>query len=298
MSPSDSRNTQFPELGPGPLVAPESLAQHLDDPNVLIVDCRADIRDAAKGRIDYEAAHIRNAVFADLDTDLSDLTQKGALGRHPLPTDAALSAAFSRWNLTPDKHVVAYDDANGALAAARLWWLLRLAGHEHASVLDGGFAMWRAAGLPLESGPEKPRDAHIEARLDRHEVVWTDELERRRHDGSILLIDARTAPRYRGETEPIDTKAGHIPGALNRPFSDNLDASGRFKSAAQLRGEFYALIGAFQPWQVAHMCGSGVTACHNLLAMEAAGMQGSRVFAPSWSGWISNPSHDVATSDR
>ena len=151
MTPSDSRILQFPNAGP--LVSPESLAPHLDHPNLRIVDCRADIRDAAKGRADYTAAHIRNAVFADLNTDLSDLTQQG-LGRHPLPTDAALSAAFSRWNLTPDTHVVAYDDAQGALAAARLWWLLKLAGHKHASVLDGGLAAWRAAGLPLESGPE------------------------------------------------------------------------------------------------------------------------------------------------
>jgi thiosulfate/3-mercaptopyruvate sulfurtransferase len=286
----DSKYLLFPNPGAGPLVAPESLAPHVDDPNILIVDCRADIRDPTKGRTDYEASHIKNAVFADLDVDLSDLTQKGALGRHPLPTDAALSAAFSRWNLTPDKHVVAYDDEKGALAAARLWWLLRLAGHKHAYVLDGGLAAWRAANLPLESGKEKTRDAHIEAKLDRREVIFTDELERRRHEGTILLVDARAAPRYRGEVEPIDKKAGHVPGALNRPFSDNLDASGRFKSAEHLRGEFYALIGAFQPWQVVHMCGSGVTACHNLLAMEAAGMQGSRVFAPSWSGWIGDPS--------
>jgi thiosulfate/3-mercaptopyruvate sulfurtransferase len=138
-------------------------------------------------------------------------------------------------------------------------------------------------------------DARIEAKLDRREVVWTDELDRRRHDGTVVLVDARAAPRYRGEVEPIDGKAGHVPGALNRPFSENLDASGRFKSPTHLRGEFYALIGAFQPWQVVHMCGSGVTACHNLLAMEAAGMQGSRVFAPSWSGWISDPSRTIAT---
>jgi thiosulfate/3-mercaptopyruvate sulfurtransferase len=293
-SAPDSKYFLFPNPAAGPLVAPESLAPHIDDPNILIVDCRADIRDPTKGRTDYEASHIKNAVFTDLDVDLSDLTQKGALGRHPLPTDAALTAAFSRWNLTPDKHVVAYDDEKGALAAARLWWLLRLAGHKHAYVLDGGLAAWRAASLPLESGKEKTRDAHIEAKLDRREVVFTDELERRRHEGTILLVDARAAPRYRGEVEPIDKKAGHVPGALNRPFSDNLDASGRFKSAEHLRGEFYALIGAFQPWQVVHMCGSGVTACHNLLAMEAAGMQGSRVFAPSWSGWISAPSHSVA----
>jgi thiosulfate/3-mercaptopyruvate sulfurtransferase len=278
-----------------PLISPESLGRRLDDPNRLIVDCRFDLADPEKGRREYEAAHIPGAVYANLDTDLSDLAQQG-LGRHPLPGDAAISAAFSRWNLTPDTHVVACDDAHGALAAARLWWLLRLAGHRQASVLDGGLAAWRAAGLPLESGSEPKRsDARIEAKLDRREVVWTDELDRRRHDGSILLIDARAAPRYRGEVEPIDGKAGHVPGALNRPFSENLDASGRFKSPAHLRGEFYALIGAFQPWQIVHMCGSGVTACHNLLAMEAAGMQGSRVFAPSWSGWIADASRAVAT---
>jgi thiosulfate/3-mercaptopyruvate sulfurtransferase len=278
-----------------PLIPTETLASRLGDPNLLIVDCRFDLADAGKGRRDYECAHIPGAVYANLDTDLSDLAQRG-LGRHPLPSDAALSAAFSRCNLTPDTHVVAYDDANGALAAARLWWLLRLAGHRHASVLDGGLAAWRAAGSPFESGGERSRgDARIEAKLDRREVVWTDELERRRHDGTVVLVDARAAPRYRGEVEPIDGKAGHVPGALNRPFSENLDASGRFKSPTHLRGEFYALIGAFQPWQVVHMCGSGVTACHNLLAMEAAGMQGSRVFAPSWSGWISDPSRTIAT---
>ena len=278
------------------LVTPESLAPRIGEPHLLVVDCRADIRDADKGRADYEAGHIPGAVYADLDRDLSDLSQTGALGRHPLPTDAALSAAFSRWNLTPDTHVVAYDDANGALAAARLWWLLRIAGHKHASVLDGGLAAWRTAGLPLEQGAEPVRDARIVVALDRGEVVFTEELERKRHEGTIVLVDARAAPRYRGEVEPLDKKAGHVPGALNRPFSDNLDASGRFKSPEHLRGEFYALIGVFQPWQVVHMCGSGVTACHNLLAMEAAGMMGSRVFAPSWSGWISDGVRAVATS--
>jgi len=296
MATLDSNIPQFPNADSGPLVSPESLAPHLDDPNLLIVDCRADIRDPTKGRTDYEAAHIPGAFFADLDTDLSDLTQPG-LGRHPLPTDAALSAAFSRWNLTPDKHVVAYDDAQGALAAARFWWLLRLAGYKHAAVLDGGFAAWRTAGRPLESGAEPKRHADIHATLDRDQVVWYDELERRRHEGTIVLIDARAAPRYRGEVEPIDKKAGHIPGALNRPFSDNLDANGRFKSPEKLRGEFFPLIGVFQPWQVVHMCGSGVTACHNLLAMEAAGMHGSRVFAPSWSGWISDSDRTASSTD-
>jgi len=291
-----SQNPQIPNPNSGPLISPESLAQRIGDANLLIVDCRFDIADPTKGERDYTAAHIPGAVYANLDHDLSDLTLKG-LGRHPLPSDATLSAAFSRWNLTPDKHVVAYDDANGALAAARFWWLLRLAGHTHAAVLDGGFAAWRTAGLPLESGAEPKRHADIHAMLDRHQVVWYDELERRRHEGTIVLLDARNAPRYRCEVEPIDKKAGHIPGALNRPFSDNLDANGRFKSPEKLRGEYFPLIGVFQPWQVVHMCGSGVTACHNLLAMEAAGMHGSRVFAPSWSGWITDSARPTSTVD-
>ncbi len=145
-----------------------------------------------------------------------------------------------------------------------------------------------------KAAPNRCANAQIEAKLDREEVVFIDELQKKRHEGTILLVDARAAARYRGEVEPIDKVAGHVPGAINRPFSDNLDANGRFKSPEHLRGEFYALIGVFNPWQVVHMCGSGVTACHNLLAMEAVGMMGSRVFAPSWSGWIRNSERPVA----
>jgi thiosulfate/3-mercaptopyruvate sulfurtransferase len=294
MNPPVSQNPEIPDPESRLLLSPEELAPRLGDPNLLIVDCRFEIADPDKGERDYTALHIPGAVYANLDRDLSDLTQKG-LGRHPLPTDAALSAAFSRWNLTPDKTVVAYDDANGALAAARLWWLLRLAGHERAVVLDGGLKAWRDAGLPLESGAEPNRHVDLRATIDRDQVVWYDEVERRLADDSIVLIDARAAPRYRGEVEPIDKKAGHISGALNRPFSDNLDAAGRFKTPEKLRGEFFPLIGVHQPRQVVHMCGSGVTACHNLLAMEVAGLSGSRVFAPSWSGWIDNSDPAIAT---
>ncbi len=258
-----------------PLISPQALAPHLGDPNVLVIDCEADIRDAAKGRRDYEAAHIPGASSPNSITTFPTSQLQG-LGRHPLPSDAALSAAFSRWNLTPDKHVVACDDAQGALAAARLWWLLRLAGHKHASVLDGGLAAWRTAGLPLESGAER----HARRVHRRHPRPPRRRLDRgaptpppRRHHRPRRRPRRAALPRrsraHRQESRPHS-------GALNRPFSDNLDANGRFKSREHLRGEVYALIGVFQPWQVVHMCGSGVTACHNLLAMEAAGMQGSR----------------------
>jgi thiosulfate/3-mercaptopyruvate sulfurtransferase len=262
--------------------------------NLLVVDCRFDLVDAGKGARDYAAAHIPGAVYAHLDSDLSDLSRHG-VGRHPLPEDVAFSAALSRWGWRPDLDVVAYDDANGALAAARLWWLLRLAGHERVAVLDGGLAAWRAAGFALEAGEVRRASTDSHVAIDRDQVVWFDEIERRRNDGSIVLLDARAAPRYRGEVEPIDPVAGHVPGALSRPFSDNLDANGRFKPTADLRWEFGQLLGARDAREVAHMCGSGVTACHNLLAMEHAGLGGSRVFAPSWSGWVSDPSRSVAS---
>lgn len=259
---------------------------------VLIVDARFDLAGADRGERDYASTHVPSAVYAHLDHDLSGLDKRG-FGRHPLPEDAAFSAALSRWGWRHDLDVVIYDDASGALAAARLWWLLRLAGHERVAVLDGGFSAWKNGGYPLESGVVARASTSAQIVLDRDEVIWFDELETRLADRSVLLLDARAAPRFRGEVEPIDPVAGHVPGAVNRGFSDNLDASGRFKPAAELRGEFETLLDGRAANEVAHMCGSGVTACHNLLAMEHAGLAGSRVFAPSWSGWISDPARPV-----
>ncbi|WP_300618012.1 sulfurtransferase [Dokdonella sp.] len=262
--------------------------------DVLVVDARFDLSDPGKGERDHAAGHIPGAPYAHLDRDLSDAGKQG-FGRHPLPTDATFSAALARWGWRPGLDVVVYDDANGALAAARLWWLLRLAGHDRVAVLDGGFAAWRAAGMPLETGAVERDATTVQVVLDRGDVVWYDELERRLADRDVLLLDARGEPRYRGDVEPIDPVAGHVPGAVNRPFSDNLAADGRFKAANDLRREFGRLLAGLDAREVVHMCGSGVTACHNLLAMEHAGLGGSRVFAPSWSGWISDPRRPVAT---
>ncbi len=261
--------------------------------DMLVIDARFDLADAGKGEREYAAAHLPGAVYAHLDRDLSDLSRRD-LGRHPLPDDERFSAALSRWGWRRDLDIVVYDDAGGALAAARLWWLLRLAGHERVAVLDGGLAAWRTAGLALEAGVVEPGISPVQLALDRDEVVWFDELQQRREDGTVLLLDARAAPRYRGEVEPIDPVAGHVPGARNRPFSENLAASGRFRPAEELRHEFDALLAGRAATDVVHMCGSGVTACHNLLAMEHAGLGGSRVFAPSWSGWVSEPARPVA----
>ncbi|MEO8999329.1 MAG: sulfurtransferase [Rhodanobacter sp.] len=262
--------------------------------DVLIVDCRFDLADPDKGGRDYLDGHIPGAVFASLDHDLSDLSRQAeGLGRHPLPLESAFNALLSRWGWQPGVQVVSYDTAGGALAAARLWWLLRLAGIPGAAVLNGGYAAWLAAGLPTESGaPASLPASKVSLQYDASHVLLDHAAVA---DGAAgQLLDARGAPRYRGDVEPLDRVGGHVPGALNRPFADNLGSDGRFKSPSQLRQEFVAVLGSTAPSQVVHMCGSGVTACHNLLAMEHAGLHGSRLYAPSWSGWVSDPSRPVA----
>ena len=264
--------------------------------SVLVVDCRFALSDPAKGERDFLQAHIPGAVYASLDHDLSDLSKKG-LGRHPLPDVAAFARTLSRWGWRNGQRVIAYDDAGGALAAARLWWMLRIAEID-ACVLDGGWQAWLAALLPVEHGAAAPREVTtVELPSDPASVVYFDELKTLRAKPWTLLLDARATPRFRGEVEPLDRAAGHVPGAHNRPFAQNLGADGRFKPADALRAEFETLLGDHAPRDVVHMCGSGVTACHNLLAMEAAGLHGSRLFAPSWSGWVTDPTRPIATGD-
>lgn len=278
------------------LVEADELAS-LSPSTVLVVDCRFALADPGHGERDFLQAHVPGAVYASLDHDLSDLSKQG-LGRHPLPDAAAFARTLSRWGWRAGQRVVAYDAAGGALAAARLWWMLGNAGIA-AAVLDGGWQAWTAAGLPVEHGPAQPRAAtSVTLHFDPTRMVLDyTELERLRGAPSALVLDARAAPRFRGESEPIDRAAGHVPGAHNRPFAQNLAADGRFKSASELRAEFDAALAGRAPNAVVHMCGSGVTACHNLLAMEAAGLAGSKLFAPSWSGWCADPSRPVATGD-
>jgi thiosulfate/3-mercaptopyruvate sulfurtransferase len=277
------------------LIAAEALAALAPDA-ALVVDCRFALADPSQGEREFVQAHVPRAVYASLDHDLSDLSKHG-LGRHPLPDVAAFARTLARWGWRPGQRVVAYDTAGGALAAARLWWMLGSVGIE-ASVLDGGWQAWTAAGLPVEQGVVVPRaSTAVDLLFDPARVVYFDELENLRRQSATLLLDARAAARFRGESEPIDRAAGHVPGARNRPFAQNLAADGRFKPAAALHTEFTALLGAHAAKDVVHMCGSGVTACHNLLAMEAAGLRGSRLFAPSWSGWVSDPARPVATGE-
>lgn len=274
------------------LITVTELAVHLGQPDWLLVDCRFDLADTAVGERDYYAGHIPGAVYAHLDRDLSDHTRLG-MGRHPFLSDAAFSELLSRWGFTASTQVVCYDGANG-MHAARLWWMLRAVGHEAVAVLDGGFSAWLSAAGDVQSEAPDRIPTQVQVHFDARCFVDFDDVAHLQSSTALTLIDARAAPRYRGEVEPIDPVAGHVPGALNRPFSDNLEADSRFKSAAQLRQEFASLLHERPANTVAHMCGSGVTACHNLLAMHHAGLPGARLFAPSWSGWISNPARPIA----
>ncbi|MBS0556381.1 MAG: sulfurtransferase [Proteobacteria bacterium] len=280
-------------MKPATLIDAKTLAARARDGEWLIVDCRFELADPRAGARAYAQGHIPGAIYASLDEDLSDLSKVG-LGRHPLPDAAAFAATLSRWGWTSETPTLAYDAANGALAAARLWWMLRLVGAREAAVLDGGIAAWTQAGLALDADAAQRSPTRVDATFDATRIVYTDALVQALKNARTLLVDARAAARYRGENETLDKAAGHVPGAVNRPFADNLDADGRFKPAARLHAEFTALLGTHRPADTIHMCGSGVTACHNLLAMEHAGLGGSRLYAPSWSGWSSDPERPVA----
>ncbi|AWH17090.1 sulfurtransferase [Stenotrophomonas sp. ZAC14D2_NAIMI4_7] len=261
---------------------------------VRVVDARASLADPQAGAGQYAAGHIPGAVYADLNHDLSNLARTGH-GRHPLPDSDAFAATLGRWGITPETQVVVYDGSDGSMAAARLWWLLRLIGHTRVAVLDGGMAAWLAAGQPVVTGrSEVAAQPPYPGRFDSTQVASADEIATRLKHAPGWLVDARAGERFRGEVEPLDPVAGHVPGAVNRPFALNV-ADGRLRDAQELRAELQSVIGSQDPQRVVLMCGSGVTACHLLLAMESAGLSGARIYADSWSGWVSDSSRPVAT---
>lgn len=259
-----------------------------------VFDLRHDLSDHAAGRRAYEAGHLPGARFLDHETELS-APRTGKNGRHPLPSREHLAGLMAAHGVGPDTLVAAYDSSGGQFAA-HLWWMLRWIGHERVAVLDGGWQAWTAAGLPVEAGPAQALaplagispGAPLVGAVDAAQVLANIERP------AFTVLDARAAARYRGETEPIDPVAGRIPGARNRPNVDNLGPDGRFKPAAQLCAEFEAVLGGIAPADVVHQCGSGITASHNLLAMEIAGLTGSRLYPGSWSEWVSDPSRPVA----
>lgn len=263
-----------------PVIAPRKLAAQ---PNLVLVDCRPDERA-------YLAGHVRGAFHAQLERDLSaPATDPSRGGRHPLPRVESFAATLARWGVTPDSQVVAYDEQGGANAAARLWWMLRAIGHARVQVVDGGLPALLAAGFELTADlPIAPTVPAYPAAAYGWPLADIDEVERARQDQARRIIDVRAAFRYRGESEPIDPIAGHIPGAVNVPLSENLSPEGSFKDSATLHALYTPIFDGSSPTETIVHCGSGVTACHTLLALERAGLVGAKLYVGSWSEWCRN----------
>lgn len=277
------------------LIDSQTLVALLDRPDCAIVDCRFQLDDVGWGERAYREAHIPGAVYAHLDRDLSG-RKTGVNGRHPLPDPDALAERLGQLGIGDGVHVIAYDQDAGSWAS-RLWWMLRWLGHDAVAVLDGGFAAWLAANGSTRGGQES-RPGHTFHPHVRHEmVVDAAFVDRVRRHHEWRLVDARAPERFRGEVEPVDRRPGHIPGAVNRFFKSNLEASGSFASAEALRAAWSATLGERSPDRVVVYCGSGVTACHNLLALEHAGLRGAKLYAGSWSEWSSDPTRPVAQGD-
>ena len=280
------------------LIGAAVLRDRLADPGLAVIDCRFDLADPEGGRRAYLQGHIPGARYADLNRDLSAPINASS-GRHPLPAPADFAATLQRLGIGRTSQVIAYDD-NGGAFAARAWWLLRWMGHEAAAVLDGGIKAWIGIGGRLEPGEAEPLPAapggndRLTAQVDAAAVLDAAEVAARLKDPAFLLIDARAPERFAGSVEPIDTVAGHVAGAVNQPFSANLDADGRFLPPAELRRLWQQRLAGRKPEQVAAMCGSGVTACHNLLSLELAGLRGAKLYAGSWSEWIRDPARPIA----
>jgi thiosulfate/3-mercaptopyruvate sulfurtransferase len=281
------------------LIEAAALAAHVDDANWVIVDCRHDLVNLAAGRDAYAAGHLPNALFADMEHALSG-AKRGAdgafRGRHPLPEKDAFIELLRSWGVNEGTQVVAYD-AHGGMFAARLWWMLRWVGHEAVAVLDGGLPAWQTAGLPLATAVPAPRTrGTIAAREPLVTTVDVDTVLQNVEHGGRQVVDARAPDRFRGENETIDPVGGHIPDAKNRFFKDNLQPDGRFKAPDQLKAELGMVVG--DPRKAIMQCGSGVTACHNLLALEVAGLPGAALYPGSWSEWSADAARPVATGDK
>ncbi len=279
------------------LISAETLHEHLFEPGWVVVDCRFRLDDPRAGRSLYNEAHVPGAAYADLNEDLAGPPRPDE-GRHPLPDLDRFRQAAGAWGIGPGVQAVCYDDTGGTYAA-RVWWMLRFLGHEAVAVLDGGWQAWVAHGFPTTNDYTPPPPKHFEGEPQWGRLATLEEVAALVAQGKgARLVDARDERRYRGEWEPIDAAAGHIPGARNRPYAQNLTEAGTFRDAAELAGAWHAALGSSDPAEAICYCGSGVSACHNLLAMEHAGLPGARLFIPSWSGWSADPTRPVAQGEE
>ncbi|HTY64664.1 MAG TPA: sulfurtransferase [Acidobacteriota bacterium] len=276
------------------LIDKTELSLHLNDKKWAVVDCRFSLDDVERGRRDYLKAHIPGAVYAHLDEDLSGKKIPGKTGRHPLPEMTSLAVTLSAWGIDADTQVVVYDDATGTMAA-RLWWLLQWLGHSNVAVLDGGWMAWIRSGQTARSGRESRPPAHFEPNEISGAYVTTAQIQELRNDPRYVILDARSGPRFRGEVEPIDPVAGHIPGAISVPCEENVTPEGKFHPPEILRRRFENLMKAISPENVICYCGSGVTAAHTILAIALAGLGRPRLYAGSWSEWITDAARPIAT---
>ena len=279
------------------LISPQALNERQSQPGLVILDCRFALEDPDYGLRSYAEGHIEGAQFADLERDLSGPVTKGVTGRHPLPDPDELIERLRGWGINNDSDVVLYDDGPGAFAA-RAWWLLAWLGkRDGVFVLDGGLKAWHAAGFPLNLDSVRLPRGHFDGAPDNQLLIKAQALQKRLNDPALTLIDARALPRFRGEVEPIDPVAGHIPGAQCAAFNENLDSSGRFLPVEQLKQRFAEKLGDRSPDELVAYCGSGVTACHNLFALALAGYPLGKLYAGSWSEWINDPQRGVATGE-
>ena len=279
------------------LITPSALHARLEQPDLMILDCRFALDDPAYGQRSYDEGHIAGAQFADLERELSGPISKGVTGRHPLPQPTVLLERLRQWGLNNASEVVLYDDGPGAFAA-RAWWLLAWLGkRQGVYLLDGGLKAWREAGLQLTRIQLSATPGDFQGQADASLLVSAKQLQQRLNSPDLTLLDARALPRFRGEVEPLDPVAGHIPGAQCAAFTDNLDSNGRFLPAEQLRQRFAAQLKHRPASELVAYCGSGVTACHNLFALCLAGFPLAPLYAGSWSEWITDPTRPVATGD-
>jgi len=277
------------------LISCQELIPHIGSSSWAIVDCRFDLLDPAKGEQEYLEAHIPGAVYAHLDKDLS-APPTGTNGRHPLPTVEELSTVFSQWGIEKDVQVVAYD-ASGGPFASRLWWCLRYLGHDAVAVLDGGFPSWNQAELPTSSGLENRSTSFFKSQIRPSMSATIPQVMAQIRFTSPRLIDARSPERHSGLEEPHDPVAGHIPGSINHYWGKNLDDKGNFHSREILHKQYKELLGELPTKSLIVYCGSGVTSCHNLLAMTYAGFEGARLYPGSWSEWCSDPARPITTKN-
>ena len=275
------------------LISPLILAEHLSDPGWAIFDCRFSLADKEGGRQAYQQSHIPGAVYVHLEEDLSATVVPGKTGRHPLPSPQQVASTFSRLGISTGMQIVAYDAAGGASAAARLWWMLRWMGMPDCAVLDGGWQAWQRAGMPIRNGKERLPPSEFKGKPRQDLLATAADVGVIRFDPDWRLLDARNSERYRGRNETIDPIAGHIPGAINVPYADNLEPDGTMRSENELRKAYGDFLGQVPANRTIVYCGSGVTAAHSLLAIQHAGLGEARLYLGSWSDWITDPDRPI-----